>query len=106
MGVSPSICLPYIIFVTFSLWFTTSTLTVAMRRGEWNWFWTAIFGVPVLMVVTKGARMDAKERHEIQMRVKHRSEFWAKGNEFTTGLRDRVHKQLTASADPLWGSPQ
>lgn len=74
-----------------------------MRKGEFNWFWATMIGTPVLMVITKCARMDAKERHEIQMRVKHRSDFWAKGNTFTTTVRDAIHRHLAATTDPMMG---
>lgn len=60
--------------------------------------------VPSIMIYTKMARMDAKEMHEIQMRVKHRSEFWAKGNAFTTRLRDQMHTHLQQTADGKLGS--
>jgi hypothetical protein len=73
-------------------------------KSEAMFFWAAFGAVPLIMFYTKGARMDSKERHEIQMRVKHRSDFWAKGNTFTNTLRDRLHDQLKASVDINYGT--
>ena len=75
-----------------------------MRKGEFNWFWGVLFTVPAIMIFTKSARMDSKERHEIQMRVKHRSDFWAKGNTFVDALRERMHRQLHETVDGQYGS--
>ena len=75
-----------------------------MRRGEINWFWVCLFGAPLIMIATKGARMDSKERHEVQMRVKHRSDFWLKGNEFVERLRRQVLVQAQEGKDKLFGS--
>ncbi|CUG88946.1 transmembrane protein, putative [Bodo saltans] len=74
-----------------------------MARNEAYYFWAAFAAVPIIMTVTKSARMDAKEKHEIQMRVKHRSDFWAKGNSLTMVLRDRIHSQLLDTVDPRFG---
>jgi hypothetical protein len=74
-----------------------------MARSEAYYFWAAFAFVPIIMTATKGARMDAKEKHEIQMRVKHRSDFWAKGNSFTAMLREKIHSQLTVTVDPQLG---
>ncbi|AAZ13279.1 uncharacterized protein TEOVI_000619000 [Trypanosoma equiperdum] len=67
------------------------------------WIFIAVIGVPLFMVYTKARRMDAKEIHEIQMRVKYRSEFWEKGNEFVRSHREIVLKGLKETNDPMVG---
>ncbi|KAF8288800.1 hypothetical protein BCY84_15986 [Trypanosoma cruzi cruzi] len=67
------------------------------------WIFLAVVGVPLFMVYTKAKRMDAKETHEIQMRVKYRAEFWRKGNEFVRLHANNVQKQLIDTADKMIG---
>ncbi|ESL08910.1 hypothetical protein TRSC58_03379 [Trypanosoma rangeli SC58] len=67
------------------------------------WIFIVVAGVPLFMSYTKAMRMDAKETHEIQMRVKYRAEFWAKGNEFVRSHSSNVAKQLLDTADTMIG---
>ncbi|KAH9582072.1 hypothetical protein LSM04_004310 [Trypanosoma melophagium] len=67
------------------------------------WIFITVAGVPLFMIYTKAKRMDAKETHEIQMRVKYRAEFWAKGNEFVRLHSEKVQKQLQNTTDAMIG---
>ncbi|KAK7194955.1 hypothetical protein NESM_000418000 [Novymonas esmeraldas] len=67
------------------------------------WLLLCASTVPVFMMYTKTKRMDAREMHEIQMRVKYHSEYWKKGNVFVKELQDRVAAQVRHTADPLLG---
>lgn len=67
------------------------------------WLMLACCGVPLFMIYTKSLRMDAREFHEISMRVKYYSEYWEKGNAFAAQLRRHVDDSITSSADPLLG---
>lgn len=59
--------------------------------------------VPLFMIYTKSKRMDAKELHEINMRVKYHSEYWAKGNALAHRLQERVTDSVLECPDPLRG---
>nr|CCC92274.1 conserved hypothetical protein [Trypanosoma congolense IL3000] len=82
---------------------TQRYLTPPSMAFQTPWIFIAVTGVPLFMVYTKSRRMDAKEIHEIQMRVKYRSEFWEKGNEFVRVHRTIVLKKLSETADPRIG---
>lgn len=67
------------------------------------WLLLSACGVPLFMMYTKALRIDARELHEVQMRIKYHSEYWKKGNAFSAQLRDRVTADLLASQHPLLG---
>lgn len=59
--------------------------------------------VPLFMIYTKSKRMDARELHEITMRVKYYSEYWEKGNHFSHRLQEMVDRSVLECQDPLHG---
>ncbi|KPI82937.1 hypothetical protein ABL78_8045 [Leptomonas seymouri] len=67
------------------------------------WLLVCVSSVPIFMIYTKSKRMDAREMHEIQMRIKYHSEYWKRGNVFVKELQDKVAAQLSSTADPLVG---
>ncbi|GET87491.1 hypothetical protein, conserved [Leishmania tarentolae] len=67
------------------------------------WLLVCVSTVPIFMTYTKMKRMDAREMHEIQMRVKYHSEYWKKGNVFVKEFQDKVTAQVMNTADPLVG---
>lgn len=67
------------------------------------WLFVCVSTVPIFMIYTKTKRMDAREMHEIQMRIKYHSEYWKKGNVFVQDFRDKVAAQVRSTADPLVG---
>ncbi|CBZ25310.1 conserved hypothetical protein [Leishmania mexicana MHOM/GT/2001/U1103] len=67
------------------------------------WLFVCVSTVPIFMIYTKAKRMDAREMHEVQMRVKYHSEYWKKGNVFVSEFQDKVAAQVMRTADPLVG---
>ncbi|CAJ1021324.1 hypothetical protein Q4I30_002537 [Leishmania utingensis] len=67
------------------------------------WLFVCVSTVPVFMIYTKTKRMDAREMHEIQMRIKYHSEYWKKGNVLVKEFQDKVATQVMRTADPLVG---
>ncbi|KAG5482581.1 hypothetical protein CUR178_05723 [Leishmania enriettii] len=67
------------------------------------WLLVCVSTVPIFMIFTKAKRMDAREMHEIQMRVKYHSEYWKKGNVFVKEFQEKVAVQVMRTADPLVG---
>ncbi|KEG08578.1 hypothetical protein DQ04_06881040 [Trypanosoma grayi] len=67
------------------------------------WVFIAVAGVPLFMIYTKAKRIDAKEMHEVQMRIKYHSEFWARGNDFVRAHSGYVQRQLCDTADAMLG---
>ena len=45
---------------------------------------------PAAMFVTKVMRMDSRDRHVLDMRLKHHSSFWVKGNKLVEGVGQSV----------------
>eukprot|EP00744_Colponema_vietnamica_P017433 GILI01024498.1.p1 GENE.GILI01024498.1~~GILI01024498.1.p1 ORF type:complete len:180 (-),score=22.48 GILI01024498.1:95-634(-) len=67
-------------------------------KFEANFLLVAWAFVPALMFFTKVFRMDAKERHALDMRMKHHSSFWVKGNMFVEGMERVVLAQAGEEA--------
>ncbi|KPA78023.1 hypothetical protein ABB37_06776 [Leptomonas pyrrhocoris] len=67
------------------------------------WLLVCVSSVPAFMIYTKCKRMDAREMHEIQMRIKYHSEYWKRGNAFVREFQGNVAAQLASTADPLTG---
>lgn len=67
------------------------------------WLLVCVSSVPIFMIYTKSKRMDAREMHEIQMRIKYHSEYWKRGNTFVKDFQNKVAAQLSSTADPLLG---
>ncbi|KAG5482057.1 hypothetical protein LSCM1_05772 [Leishmania martiniquensis] len=67
------------------------------------WLLVCVSTVPIFMIYTKTKRMDARETHEIQMRLKYHSEYWKKGNVFVKEFQEKVAAQVMHTADPLVG---
>jgi hypothetical protein len=62
-----------------------------------------IAGTPILMMYTKGLRMNAKEHHTVHMKVKRYSDFWRKGNAFVDAVNGKILASLAATVDPMVG---
>lgn len=71
-------------------------------KFEANFLLVAWAFVPALMFFTKVFRMDAKDRHTLDMRMKHHSSFWVKGNMFVDGI-ERVVLAQAAEEDVFRG---
>ncbi|KAH8608957.1 hypothetical protein ERJ75_001226100 [Trypanosoma vivax] len=67
------------------------------------WIFITVIGVPLFMVYIKTQRIDAKERHEVQMRIKYYSEFWEKGNNFVQAHSEALGQQLRSTVDAKLG---
>eukprot|EP00758_Cryptobia_borreli_P015095 Tbor_TRINITY_DN5988_c2_g1::TRINITY_DN5988_c2_g1_i14::g.19353::m.19353 len=50
--------------------------------------------VPAIMVGTKVFRIDARDRHALDMRMKYHSSFWARGNTIVNGISRCVLQQV------------
>lgn len=50
---------------------------------------------PAAMFVTKVMRMDSRDRHVLDMRLKHHSSFWVKGNRLVEGVSQIVLSSVT-----------
>ena len=55
---------------------------------------TGCLFVPVLMLVTKSGRLNAKERHTVDMRLYQYTDFWRKGNDFVDTVTAQVCRDV------------
>lgn len=67
-------------------------------KFEMNFLLAAWLIVPAIMFATKIFRMDAKDRHGLDMRMKHHSSFWVKGNILVDGVERVVLQQALEEA--------
>ncbi|EPY30958.1 hypothetical protein STCU_00317 [Strigomonas culicis] len=67
------------------------------------WLLVCVCFIPLFMIWTKTKRIDAKEIHTIQMRVKYYAEYWKKGSHFVDAISQKQISFLRATGDPLVG---